>query len=151
MPADEKDSIMTEDTNQETQGRLRDGIDTARETASRAYHTGLDKASEAVHGLESNPLGILVGGLAVGVLAGALIPRSQREKDLLAPVGQRIGDSARAAIQAARDAGQTELENRGLTKDGARDQVRGLVEGVFQAVSTAGAAAAKGAGQKADV
>jgi hypothetical protein len=104
-----------------------------------------------VHGLESNPLGILVGGLAVGVLAGALIPRSQREKDLLAPVGQRIGDRARAAIQAARDAGQTELENRGLTKDGARDQVRGLVEGVFQAVSTAGAAAAKGAGQKADV
>ncbi|MEG3164306.1 hypothetical protein U1701_06840 [Sphingomonas sp. PB2P19] len=128
----------------ETTGNLRD-------TVSQAYHTGVDKASDAVHGLESSPVGILVGGLAVGILAGALLPRSQREKDLLAPVGQRIGDSARAAVQAAREAGQAELESRGLTKDGARDQARGLVEGVFQAVSTAGAAAAKGATKKADV
>jgi hypothetical protein len=151
MPADEKDSIMPNTTDHETAGRVRDGIDTARETVSNAYHTGIDKASDAVHGLESSPVGILVGGLAVGLIAGALLPRSQREKDLLAPVGQRIGDSARAAVQAAREAGQSELETRGLTKDGARDQVRGLVEGVFQAVSTAGAAAAKGATQKADV
>jgi hypothetical protein len=144
MPA-EKDSIMTNSTSDlDTTGRLRD-------TVSQAYHTGIDKTSEAVHGLESSPVGILVGGLAVGIIAGALLPRSQREKDLLAPVGQRIGDSARAAVQAAREAGQAELESRGLTKDGARDQARGLVEGVFKAVSTAGAAAAKGATQKADV
>lgn len=135
----------------DTASRVRDGIDTARDTVANAYHTGVDKASEAVHGLESSPVGILVGGLAVGLLAGALLPRSQREKDLLAPVGQRIGDSARTAVQAARKAGQSELETRGLTKDGARDQFRGLIEGVVQAVSTAGAAAAKGATQKTDV
>lgn len=138
------------DTAHDTAARLRDGLDTARETVSNAYHTGVDKASDAVHGLESSPVGILVGGLAVGLIAGALLPRSQREKDLLAPVGQRISDTARSAVQAAREAGQAELETRGLTKDGAREQVRGLVEGVVQAVSTAGAAAAKGAKQNAD-
>ncbi|WP_380786949.1 hypothetical protein [Sphingomonas sp. R86521] len=139
------------DTNaHDTTTRLRDGLDTARETVSNAYHTGVDKASDAVHGLESSPVGILVGGLAVGLIAGALLPRSQREKELLAPVGQRISDTARSAVQAAREAGQAELETRGLTKDGAREQVRGLVEGVVQAVSTAGAAAAKGAKQNAD-
>lgn len=134
----------------DTATRLRDGLDTARETVSNVYHTGVDKASDAVHGLESSPVGILVGGLAVGLIAGALLPRSQREKDLLAPVGQRISDTARSAVQAAREAGQAELETRGLTRDGAREQVRGLVEGVVQAVSTAGAAAAKGAKQNAD-
>lgn len=144
------DHETAHDTTHDTAARLRDGLDTARETVSNAYHTGVDKASDAVHGLESSPVGILVGGLAVGLIAGALLPRSQREKDLLAPVGQRIGDTARSAVQAAREAGQAELETRGLTKDGAREQVRGLVEGVVQAVSTAGAAAAKGAKQNAD-
>ena len=44
---------MPNTTDHETAGRVRDGIDTARETVSNAYHTGIDKASDAVHGLES--------------------------------------------------------------------------------------------------
>lgn len=99
----------------------------------------------AIEGVEANPLAILVGGLAVGALAGALIPRSAREKQLLAPVGKRLGEGARAAVAAAREAGQAELEQRGLTADAGRDQVRSLLKGFGQALSTAGAAAAKSA------
>jgi hypothetical protein len=148
------------DTNtQQTESRLRDGYDSVRETASKVYHDASDKAAEAleaskttakrtVGSLESNPLGILVGGLAVGALAGALLPRSAREKELLAPIGKRLGETAIAATAAAKEAGRSELGELGLTKDAARGQVKTMLEGVVKALTTAGAAGAKAATQK---
>ena len=108
-----------------------------------AYDRASDAARKAVEGIDANPLGILVGGLAVGVLAGALIPRSAKEKELLAPVGQRLHATARAAADAAKEVAKSELQNRGLTADAGRDQVRSLLAGVGQALATAGSAAAK--------
>lgn len=116
-------------------------LDRTRETATEA-------ARRATAGIEANPLGILVGGLAVGALAGALIPRSDKEKELLAPVGQRIGTGARAAIDAAREAGRSELETRGFTAGAGREQVKNLLGGIAKAVTTAGTAAAKSATAK---
>ncbi len=151
----------TDATKTETLGLIRDGYDAAREKASHVYHAGRDKAADAlsvtrdtaqntVQSLDSNPLGILVGGLAVGVLAGALLPRSVREKQLLAPLGKRIGDTAKAATQAAKDAGKSELDGLGLTPAAARGQAKALFDGVVKALTTAGSAAAKTAAQKKD-
>lgn len=144
---------MTDAQTTEKAGRIRDGIDTARDAASNAFgssrETAVDLAHRTAQGVETNPLGILVGGIAIGALIGALIPRTDREKDLLAPLGKRIGDTAKAATQAAKDAGQNELASLGLTKDAARGQVKSLFEGVVQAITTAGAAAAKTASPKA--
>lgn len=124
-------------------GRLHD----AREAATHAFdttrETAADAARRAAAGLETNPLGVLIGGLAVGVLAGAVIPRSAREKELLGPLGQQLGSRARTAFEAARSAGMDELDSRGLTKDGIRDQARGLLDGVGKALSSAGSAAVK--------
>ena len=139
--------------------RLREGYDSVRETASKVYHDASDKAAEAldasretakrtVKSLESNPLGILVGGLAVGALAGALIPRSVREKQLLAPLGKRLGETLVAATAAAKAAGQSELGQLGLTKDNARDQAKGVIDGLVKAATTAGTAGAKAVSQK---
>ncbi len=151
------------DAAHETESRLREGYETVRETASKVYHDAGDKASEVlevsrektkrvVNNLESNPLGILVGGLvgglAVGAIAGALIPRSAREKELLAPVGKRLSETLVAATAAAKDAGRSELGELGLTKDNARDQAKGLLEGIVKAVTTAGTAGAKAVSQK---
>lgn len=116
----------------------------------RARAAASDTSRRAAQGIDANPLGILVGGLAVGALAGALIPRSDKEKELLAPVGKRLGDSARAAVQAAKDAGRAELETRGLTPEAGRDQVKTLLGGVVKVLGTAGAAGAKAATGKAD-
>lgn len=120
------------------------------------YERTVDKAAAALdqskdsaaHSIETNPLGILVGGIAIGALVGALIPRSAREKELLAPLGRKLGERARAAGQAARAAGQSELAELGLTKGAAKDQAKTLFEGVAKALSTAGNAAAKKAANK---
>jgi len=143
----------------DTENRVREGLDTVRETASKVYHDAGDKASEVlevsrektkrvVNNLESNPLGILVGGLAVGAIAGALIPRSAREKELLAPVGKCLSETVVAATAAAKAAGQSELGELGLTRDNARGQARGLLDGIVKALTTAGTAGAKAVSQK---
>ncbi len=138
---------QTYDDTQDTgpHGRLRDGIDTAKQTANKAVDAASDVAKRATQGIEANPLGLLVGGIAVGAAVGALLPRSEKEKELLAPVGARLGASARAAIAAAKDAGRNELEARGLTKDGAQAQAKELFQGVLKAASSAGSAAKQSA------
>lgn len=141
--------MTTETPNDQQSGRIREAYDQTREAASHAYHDAKDKAVEAAHKtartIEANPLGILVGGLAVGVIAGALLPRSPREKEWLAPLGKKLGETVRQATQAARETGLRELEDAGLTKDAAKDRARSLLDDVVKAASQAGSAAAKAA------
>ena len=111
-------------------------LDTTRQTAR-------DAARRTAQGIEANPISVLVGGVALGVLAGALIPRTEQESKLLGPVGKRLTDTATGAAQAARDAGKAELDSLGLNKDAARVQVGKVIDGVIKALSSAGAAAAK--------
>jgi hypothetical protein len=118
---------------------------TALETAKS---TATDAVRRTAEGIEANPLAVLVGGIALGVLAGAVIPRTEQEGKLLGPVGKRINDTAAGAAQAARDAGKAELDSLGLNKEAARDQVSKLLDGVVKALSSAGAAAAKASNPK---
>ena len=139
---------MTNTSHDEAQGRLHESYAQARGVAADVLDRAGKTARQTAAGIDANPVGILVGGLAVGILAGALLPRSDREKELLAPVGARIGATARAAIAAAREAGQSELADAGISRDAARGQVKGLFEGVTKALTSAGTAAVNSATQK---
>lgn len=110
-----------------------------------AYASARERTAGAGEALEASPLAALLGGIAVGALAGALIPRLEREKDLLGPLGARIGDAARAAFDAGRQAGVGALDEAGLTPDQLRGQVSELVEKALKAASTAGSAAIEAA------
>ncbi len=127
---------MTDNDNQSNDG--------FRDKAARVQ----DRATDTAQSIAGNPLGILVGGLAAGALAGTLLPRSEREKEMLAPLGKRLEEAVRMAIQAAREAGTAELEQRGLTRDAARDQAKGLLDNATKVLGTAGTAAAKAASGK---
>lgn len=133
------------DQHQNTHGAIRDSIDQARDTASHAYETAREKALDAAQQtaatLESNPVGMIVGGLALGALVAAVLPRGQREKELLAPVGQRIAAAANAAMTAAKDAGRQELNELGLSRSAAGDRARGLLDGIIKAATSASTAA----------
>ena len=91
--------------------------------------------------LQENPMAMLLGGLALGALVGALLPRSEREVALLGSLGERIGDAAREAFEAARATGYDKLDELGISKDGAREKVKTIIDGALEAASTAGKAA----------
>lgn len=110
-----------------------------------AYEAALEKTSGAVQNaasvLESNPIAALLGGIALGAAAGALIPRGDREKALLAPLGDKLAAAAAAAIAAGREAGADALKGTALDKDALRNQVSGLFGEATKAATAAGAAA----------
>lgn len=107
--------------------------------------TARDKAAGAVQDtialLEANPLAALLGGIALGAAAGALIPRGEKEKALLAPLGDKLAAAATAAIAAGREAGVDALKGSALDKEALREQVSSLFGEATKAASAAGAAA----------
>lgn len=130
---------MIDDNDPETTPAKRTKAVVAARTAA------LDAAEKTAQAIEGNPMSVIVGGLAVGAIAGALLPRGSKEGELLKPLGDRIRTGTAAALRAARDAGMNELAAAGISRDAARQQVQKLIDTVGQAASRAGEAASKAA------
>lgn len=104
--------------------------------------TGSAKTKTKTNGsLEKNPIAALVGGLAIGAIAAALLPKTKRESDMLGSASNKVRSSASAAAKAARDAGKEQLDALGLNSDAARDQLRSVIDKIGQAAATASKAA----------
>lgn len=136
----------------EPRSKIEHGLDTAKDTAIKLVDatrgSARDTARKTAEGIEANPLSVLVGGVALGVLAGAFIPHSAQEKKLLGPIGKRLTDTASGAVEAAKDAGKAELDNLGLSRDAARDQAGKVFQGFLQAMTAAGTAAVSASGSR---
>lgn len=116
----------------------------ARERAGSAYETAGRKTSQ---GIDSNPVAAVVGGLALGAIVAALLPRTSREEELLGGVGRKINDGAREAAKAAREAGRGQLDELGLSRDGLKskiDDFTGRAVGAVKSSAGAAAGAARG-------
>ncbi len=120
-------------------------VDKTRAAANKALDKTLDSARDAADrtakAIDANPLPALFGGLAIGAVAGALLPRSQREVQLLAPVGKRIKETTGGAMQAARDTGLQELGAIGLSRTALHGSAGKLAGDILKALATAGTAA----------
>ena len=125
--------------------RASKAVATVRDAASKAVATTTSTTraatEKAIAGIEANPIAILSGGIALGALIGAFAPRSAAERKILRPVGKRLNETARGAVDAARDTARAEFDVLGLSRDAARDQVGKLLGGVIKALATAGTAA----------
>jgi hypothetical protein len=122
-------------------GRMENALATARGATNDALHETRKVAERAGKAIETNPLAVIAGGIAIGLAAGALLPKTKRETELLGSVGKRLTGVAAGAAEAARDAAKTELGSLPLSKDAAKAQVSKLIDQVAKAVSSAGEAA----------
>jgi ElaB/YqjD/DUF883 family membrane-anchored ribosome-binding protein len=109
-------------------------LESARETARSASRRTAD-------GVEANPMVAVVGGLALGAIAGALLPKTRQEEQVLGSAGRKVADTARQAVQAAKDAGRQQIDELGLSKDGIQRRLGEFTDKAAGAVrSSAGAA-----------
>lgn len=122
-------------------GRMENALATARGATNDALHETRKVAERAGKAIETNPLAVIAGGIAIGTAAGALLPKTKRETELLGSVGKRLTGVAAGAAEAARDAAKAELGSLPLSKDAAKAQVSKLIDQVAKAVSSAGEAA----------
>ena len=117
--------------------RAGDAYDSARTAAVDAYDATRDAAALAGKktgdGIDEAPLIALAGGLAVGVLLAALLPRTDREDKLLGPIGERITDGARNAVDAAKEAGRAKMSELNLTRDAGTSALEKIIKGVSDA------------------
>jgi hypothetical protein len=91
--------------------------------------------------LSEAPLIALAGGLAAGALIAALLPRTDAETRAIRPTARRVKQSARAALDAAKDTGTQRLGELGLSRDRAEETIRSLLSDVAQAAKDSGQAA----------
>lgn len=134
-----------------------EALKNARARADEAYASARTKASEAAtsarinakraasktsEGIKTNPIAAVAGGLAIGAIVAALVPRTKREDETLGKTGKKLRDTAGKAAKAARDAGQSKLDSLGVNSEAARGQVKELLKKVGEAAGTAGTAAA---------
>ena len=135
------------DTAAAARTRAAEAYSAARERTSSAYGTARESASRVsertAQGIESNPEAAIIGGLALGAVIAALLPKTQRESEMLGQYGRQINERAREAVQAAKDAGRSQLEEVGLSRDAAKQKLNDLASQAKQAVRTGASAAAK--------
>jgi hypothetical protein len=99
------------------------------------------RTAKAAEGIGDNPVALVAGGVALGVVIGMLLPRSAKERELLDPVGRQLADRATATASAVREAGKQEIESLLPSRGDTKEKVTALFGNILEA--------AKGAGQKA--
>lgn len=117
----------------------------ARERAVAAYDSARERAAEAGErarkGLGEAPILALGGGLALGALIAALLPKTKTEERLLGGVGGRLTDAARDATAAAKEAGREKLSELNITREAGKGAVQNLIDGFTEAARSSGQAA----------
>ena len=151
---------MTEQSNQDGEGRVKHAANSAKEKAGHAYDSSRDdvkrgaentkvKARELGHKsgeqIEKNPLAVLFGGLAIGAAVGALLPRTRKEQEYFGKTGRDLNMRAKSAFEAAKESGSQQIDQLGLSGDAVKNQFKSLVDKAGGAAKTAGKAAAEGA------
>ena len=81
----------------------------AKDSVSDSTPSGQDVkqgARQAVGIAKENPLGLAIGGLAVGFLAGMLIPSTRVENEKLGPMADQVKEQAKETGQEAVERGK---------------------------------------------
>lgn len=89
-------------------------LDAARERTASAYEVARSRASDVTRQAQDQlavyPVAAVIGGFAVGALLAAVLPRTEREREMLGTTGRKITGAAREAAQRGFDAGKEQLE-----------------------------------------
>jgi gas vesicle protein len=92
-------------------------------------------AQHAVGVAEENPIGLAIGGIAVGFLAGMLIPSTRIEDERVGPLADQVKEKAvetgQEAVERGKDvAGQVAEQATQTAQEAGREQAEELRSGV---------------------
>lgn len=122
-------------------GKASDAYQAARERTSTAYGSARERASDARRrtsdGIDGNPVAALIGGLALGAIAAALLPKTRREEEMFGKYGRQINDRAREAARAAREAGKNKLDELGYNRETAKQKMQSFRDDAKEVASAA--------------
>ncbi|VAW03238.1 hypothetical protein MNBD_ALPHA04-94 [hydrothermal vent metagenome] len=103
-----------------------------------AARNAAEKSSETI---AKNPFTVVAGGIALGALVAALLPKSKVEQKYVSGAGKKITGTAKTAFEAAKETGQEQIESLGLNSDSLREQFKDLFGKAIEAAKSAANAA----------
>jgi ElaB/YqjD/DUF883 family membrane-anchored ribosome-binding protein len=138
-------SIVAREKMSESKARAAALLGEGREKAAvqvAASRTAAKKAvAKSEETIANSPLTIVAAGAALGVLIGALLPKSKTEGKYVSGAGRKINETAKTAYQAAKDASRDQISEMGLSNDNMRDQFKDMFGKAIGAAKTAISAA----------
>ena len=111
-----------------------EGVAATRDVAKKA----VTKSEETI---SNSPLAIVAGGAALGILIGALLPKSRAEGKYVGSAGRKVNETVKTAYEAAKEASRDQIAELGLSNDNLRGQIKDLLGKAVEAAKTAIAAA----------
>jgi ElaB/YqjD/DUF883 family membrane-anchored ribosome-binding protein len=104
-----------------------DKVDSVRSKVSGATPDGKEGAKRAVGMAKENPLGLGIGALAAGFIAGLLVPSTKVEDEKIGPLADDVKQKARETGEEAVERGKQVAEQAAETaKQAGREQAEGL-------------------------
>ncbi|MGF1663102.1 MAG: hypothetical protein ACFCVG_11665 [Kineosporiaceae bacterium] len=111
----------------EAQDRLKDTAGEAQGVAGERADRAKQKARRAKGMAQDNPLGLAVGAVALGFIAGLVVPTSRVEDERLGAVGDQVRGRAKALGQEAVERGKEVAETaKDAAKDAAQSQAKDM-------------------------
>ena len=105
--------------------KLREASERVREASGRVRESAALARERTGSAIEDNPLVAVAGGVALGALVAALLPRSRTEGAYLGEIGSRLSE-----------VGRDRLGEMGISRDAAREKVSRLIDSAVEAVSS---------------
>jgi hypothetical protein len=110
-------------------GRAKDAVSSRVETVKQKMPSGGQAAGMA----RENPLGLAVGAVAVGFVAGMAIPSTRVEDEKIGPLADDVKEKAKETGQEAMERGKEVARQAADTaKEAGREQAEGLRESAQQ-------------------
>lgn len=100
-----------------TRQRTGESLQTARQRTTEYTQKSKEWTQRS---LNESPMTAVIVGFAAGAILGALLPRTQRENELLGETRDQLAEKAKAAAQTAIDAGKERLDEMGINADAAK-------------------------------
>jgi hypothetical protein len=99
-----------------------------------------DGAQQAVGIAQENPLGLAIGGLAVGFLVGMALPTTRVENERIGPMADEVKDTVKETGQEALERGKQVAQDAAsaasdAVKESGQEQAEGLRDSVQESVS----------------
>lgn len=132
-----------------TSDKLQSARERTSDYASRARTRASETRQRAAQGYDEHPLTGALIGVAAGALLGLLLPRTQRENELLGETRDRLADAAKAAARAAADTAKQQLDEKGLNADTAKAKLAEVGQQAKEVARTAAQTAAQEAKTRA--
>lgn len=138
-------SAVAREKMSESKARAAALLGEGREKAAESVAATRDVAKKAVakseETISNSPLAIVAGGAALGILIGALLPKSKAEGKYVGGAGRKVNETVKTAYEAAKDASRDQIAELGLSNDNLRSQIKDLLGKAVEAAKTAIAAA----------